>query len=323
MKRLAIFLVVGLLAAGCAGKHVPRFAYTDAENRVSVPHPDQIQQDTKMITTFLGVINPAFLVEVDGLQGVWPALAEVGDGYKEGFVYSLTDLSEELPWGVVIGEFVFLGSREELESSKIAYVNQDGGAWLAAPNSVILDAEKGEFDCERFEENKEYRHQIFQQGGLTLAEISDFWRKFASARGVATAENFTAINEIKIGSLEWQKFRERLLSEMGNGYRMPDGKIRAGFISRENLQKELMKNPRMTGWQRFMEALSIPIFPSPEGMAFGAASSLVRGGIAAWLGSRWNGKTARSECQRRDLAQQLVFLNEFYQRKLMQLEMGR
>lgn len=322
-KVMFLVVLVGLAMVGCATKHVPKFAYTEAEQRVSVPHPDQIQQDTDKITTFWGVINPAFLVEADDLRGVWPALAQVGDGYKEGFVFSLTSLSEEMPWGVVVGEFVFLGSKEEISSSKIVMVNQDGGAWLAGPNSVILDAEKGEYDCERFEKDKEYRNQIFQKGGLALPEINIFWQKFANARGIATAKEFVAVNEIQIGSSEWEKFRKNLLSEMGNGYRMPDGKIRAGFITREELQKEMMKNPRMTGWQRFMEALSIPIFPSPEGMAFGAVSSLVRGGIATSSGNRWNAKTARSECQRRDVADQIVFLYNFYQRKLTEMEIER
>lgn len=328
VKILVIFAVIlaVLGLAGCASmgtKPVPDFAFTSPEKRVSVPHPDQIKQETQTITTFLFVINPKFLVEAKGLKGVWPALAQVNEGYKEGFAYSLSDLSEKLPWGVVVGEAVFLGSKKEFEESKFVIPNQDGGAWLAAPNSVILDAEKGEYDCEKFEDNKEYRSQIFQDGGMTLSEIRVFWQKFLHARGIDTAKDFVVVNEIKIGSSEWKEFRERLLGEMGNGYQMPNGQLRTGFLSREDLQKEVMKNPRMTPWQRFMEALSIPIFPSPEGMAFGAASSLVRGGIAAWMSTQWNAGTARSNCERRDVAPQLSFMDKFYQRKLAEMEIRR
>ena len=103
---------------------------------------------------------------------------------------------------------------------------------------------------------------------------------------------------------------------MGHGYEMPDGKIRAGYVPKEDLQKIYATNPRMTGWQKFLDGLYVPLVPTPEIIALGVGSSLLNGGISAILSSRWRSKTARSEGERRDLAEQFRNVIEFYQQKL-------
>lgn len=317
IKFFLMVIVAIVFLGGCLGnKHVPKFAFTDPERGVSVLHPDQIQKQTNKITTITVVLEPGLLVEADKLAGAWPVLAEVDDKIKEGFCYSLTKRSEENPWGALFAEYVFVGGIKDLITRKLIGVNQDGGAWAISPTGDFVSQSDGGFDSEKFEEDLEYRKNIFQRVGKTPEEIDVFWRDFFSTQGIILAGNFSAVEEIAIGSDRWEVFRKRLLSEMGHNYVMPDGQIRTGYVSKKELQKIVATNPRMTGWQRFMDALFIPLAPTPEAIAFGLGSSLLKGGIAAWMSSGWRGKTARAECQRRDLASQMRFLTGFYQEKL-------
>lgn len=319
MKTIKFFLlaiVAIVLLGGCGAKHVPSFAFTDPEKGVSVLHPDQMQKQTDRITTITAILEPGLLVEANGLAGAWPVLVEVDDKIREGFCYALIKRSEENPWGILIAEYVFLGGIDDLKGKKIIGVNQDGGAWAISPTGEFVSQSDGGFDSEKFEENLEYRRDIFQRVGKTLGEIDDYWRNFLSSQGIILENDFSAAEEIVIGSSRWEEYRKNLLSEMGHSYLMPDGQIRTGHIPRKELQKMVAVNPRMTGWQRFMDALFIPLAPTPEAIAFGFGSSLLKGGIAAWMSSSWNGKTARANCERRDLAGQMRFLTGFYQDKI-------
>lgn len=317
IKFFLMVIVVIVLLSGCFGnKHVPKFAFTDPEKGVSVIHPDQIQKQANKVTTITVVLEPGLLVEADGLAGAWPVLVEVDDKIREGFCYSLTNRSEKNPWGVLFAEYVFVGGIKDLTNKKLIGVNQDGGAWAISPTGDFVSQSDGGFDSEKFEDDLVYRKSIFQRVGKTPEEINVFWREFFSTQGIILAGDFSAVEEVTIGSPEWEAFRKRLLSEMGHDYVMPDGEIRTGYVSRKELQKIVATNPRMTGWQRFMDALFIPLAPTPEAIIFGLGSSLLKGGIAAWMSSSWNGKTARAECQRRDLASQLRFLTGFYQDKI-------
>jgi hypothetical protein len=320
MRHIKFFLltiVAVIFMSGCFGaKHVPKFAFTDPEKGVSVLHPDQMEKQTDRITTITVILESGLLVEADGLAGAWPVLVEVDDKIREGFCYCLIKRSKENPWGILIAEYVFLGGVAELKGRKIIGVNQDGGAWAISPTGEFVSQSDGGFDSEKFEEDLKYRRDIFQRVGKTPEEIDDFWWNFLSNQGIALAGDFSVTEEIIIGSPKWKTYRKNLLSEMGHDYVMPDGEIRTGHVSRKELQKMVAVNPRMTGWQRFMDALFIPLAPSPEAIVFGMGSSLLKGGIAALMSSHWNGKTARAECQRRDLASQMRFLTGLYQNTL-------
>jgi hypothetical protein len=111
----------------------------------------------------------------------------------------------------------------------------------------------------------------------------------------------------------WQKFRTKMIADIGFELQLPDGEIVASYLSEEDMKVLLAKNPLITPWQRFVSRLHLPI-GTPEIMAFGAATSVIDGSIAAFMDTAWESMTARGVCQRREFSEQFELLLGLYQK---------
>jgi len=324
-----VYLLLGVvtLLSGCASqKGMPSFALTQPEQGMTVTHPDQMEDDGGTIITFTGVLPPRFLVEVDeGMRGVWPlpgiSLINKEAPMINGFCYSVPDEAfDKNPWAIMPMQCVILGSKKKLidEQYAFALANKDGGVWIASPigdvegHHTIIDDQTYDFD--KFESDPEYAIELMQEIGKTLPVISEVWEDRVHGFGVdMTADD---VQEIAIvdGDLRWEAFREKMLVEMGGELRLPDGEIVASYLSEEEMEQLLRRNPHITSWQKFLSRLRLPI-GTPEMMAFGLASSAIDGGIATFFDDRWNVCVARGTCQRRDLSEQLAFVYQLYQKE--------
>lgn len=312
MSRLICVVVIVLVVflGGCSTKQAPDFARLQPEMGVSVQMPS-----SGIITIIPGILPAEFLVEVHhGVKGVWPI---VGGHQKDekaqivnGFCFSLESQSfEKNVWGIVAPiKCVLTGTRGELKDYRFAIVNKDGGVWITSPiGGEMLDDKK--WDFRKFEKDHKYRNQILDRVGLTLDEVNGFWQERFGEMKIAVKGG--AVQEISIvdGNPAWQDFQKEFIREMGYELDMPDGTTVVSHLSGEEMQKLLAKNPHITGWQRFLSRLAVPI-GTPEVMLFGTATSVLQGGIAALIEDDWKVRVARGTVQLKDTSDQVVFLTE-------------
>jgi len=330
MNRYPIYFLFGiivLLSGGCANKIMPDFALTQPAQNMTVTHPDQMEDDGGTIVTFTGVLPPRFLVEVDkGVRGVWPlpgvSLINEEAQIISGFCYSVPDEAFQAnPWAIVPMQCVILSDKKTLidEQYAFALANKDGGVWIASPigqvqgyEHTIVDDQT--YDFEKFESDPKYAIELMQEIGKTVPVINETWKGRVQGFGVKmTADDVQEIAIIE-GNPQWEKFREKMLAEMGSELRLPDGEIVASYLSEEDMEQLLRRNPHITSWQRFLSRLRLPI-GTPEMMAFGAATSMIDGGIAAFFDNQWSAYVARGTCQRRDLSEQIALVYQLYQQE--------
>lgn len=327
MKSIYLFIALGsiLLLSGCGSKSMPSFALTQPEQGITVTHPDQFEQDGGTIITFTGVLPPRFLVEVDrGVRGVWPlvgtSLSDEEAPIVSGFCYSVpSEAFGANPWAIIPMQCAILGNKKEFieKEYSFALVNKDGGVWIASPIGAVPSydytiVDDGTYDFVEFEDDFEYRTELMHEIGKTISVINSVWKNRIENFGfIATADDVQEIHIVD-GNPQWEEFREKLLAEMGNALRLPDGEVVASYLSEEDMENLLSKNPHITPWQRFLSRIRLPI-GTPEVMAFGAASSMIDGGIAAFFDNTWHACVARGMCQRRDMSEQLAFMFQLYQ----------
>ena len=329
IKRMLFLVLAGLLLmnGGCAQRTAPSFALVQPEQGMTVEHPDQFEKDGGTIVTFTGVLPPRFLVEVDkGVRGVWPlvgsSITDEEAPIVDGFCYSVPSQAfAKNPWAIIPMQCAILGSKREFTQKDyvFALVNKDGGVWIASPigavptyDYTIVDDQT--YDFVKFEDNFEYRAELMREIGKSIPVINETWQKRIEGFGFTSTTDDVQEIEIVEGNPQWEAFREKLLSEMGEALELPDGQIVASYMSEEDMETLLSKNPMITPWQRFLAHIRVPI-GTPEVMAFGAASSFIDGGIAAFFDNQWNACVARGTCQRRDMSEQLAFMFELYQRE--------
>ncbi len=331
MRTVYLFIVIALgstlLLGGCAQRTTPSFALVQPEQGVTIEHPDQLEVDGGTIVAFTGVLPPRFLVEVDsGVRGVWPligvSLSSEEASIVSGFCYTVPSQAFSAnPWAVIPMQCGILGTKEKFTKGDyvFALVNKDGGVWIASPigavpgyDYTIVDDET--YDFIKFEDDFEYRTELMREIGKSIYMVNQTWKGRIEGFGfTSTADDVQEI-QIAEGNPQWEAFREKLLSEMGEALKLPNGEIVASYMSEEDMELLLAKNPMITPWQRFLAHVRVPI-GTPEVMAFGAASSLIDGGIAAFFDNTWNACVARGTCQRRDMSEQLAFMFGLYQQE--------
>ena len=314
-----LFFAVALLLflGGCAQqRHVPSFALAQPAEGVTAIHPDEMEKDGGILTQFTAVLPPQFLVEVEhGVKGVWPLVAgHMTDSeakIQDGFCYAVESLSfSNNPWGIVPMQCVIVGGIKDFDGYKLALVNKDGGVWISSPSGGSMLDDRS-WNVEDFEDDFDHRREVLDKVGKTLQEINQFWIDQFLHLGMETDGD---VFEIVVGSSdEWQIFRQSFIAEMGYELTMPDGSVVVSSISRDEMVNRLARNPRITRWQKFLSRLSIPI-GTPEVMAFGAASSVLNGGIAAMIDNEWKVRVARGSGQHRDHAEQMVYLMQQFQK---------
>ena len=333
MKNIiyAVLAVFVLLSGGCANqKGVPSFALLQPEQSMVVVHPDKMEETGGTIITFTGVLPVRFLVEVDnGVRGVWPlpgvSLIDKDAPRINGFCYSVEKYAfDKNPWGIPAPmQCVVLSDKKTLIDGQYAFAlaNKDGGVWMASPignvqgyDYTIVDDKT--YDWQKFESDPEYAIELMQEVGKTLPIINEVWKNRIEGFGVEmTVDDVQEIAVVE-GDPQWEAFREKLLAEMSNELRLPDGEIVASYLSEEDMEKLLRRNPNITPWQKFLLRLRLPLnIFDPDMILAGLATSAIDGGIAVFFDNVWHACVARGTCQRRDLSEQMALVYQMYQKE--------
>lgn len=315
---MIIFSLSLLLLGGCAAQQkVPSFALAQPEQGITAVHPDQMEKSGGNLVTFTAVLPPQFLVEVKhGVKGVWPLVAghmyDKNAPIEDGFCYAIESRSlSKNPWGIVPLACAIIGTREHFREYNFALVNKDGGVWISAPaGGGMLDDRSWNF--EDFEDDFDHRTETLKKVGKSLDEIDAFWVDQIGRLGLSLDHDVKEFSIIE-QSHDWQSFRTSFITEMGYQLTLPNGDVVVSSVSRDEMVDILSRNPRITKWQKFMSRLSIPI-GTPEVMAFGTATSILNGGIAALIDDEWQSRVARGSAQFRDSAEQMAFLVEEIQK---------
>jgi hypothetical protein len=311
IKGLLVIVCVFSLG-GCAtsGLKTPDFASKNLEEGVVVSHPDQLRKETSSITVFPVVFPPELLTECVGVgfMGTWKLLSvDMRDPARklvESFVYFKKGVAyERTPWGLPLVEAVKLGKLNKAKNHKFLLANRDGMEWLFSPLGEVYSRSDG-YDSNKLETDLTYRDEIFSRYGLNLNQIFDFYQSQNLLRGLY-------FGEIEIGGRNWQDFEKGLLSSMPYQLEMPNGKIASSAHKKEQVKQLVRVNPRLTGWQIFLERLYLPIIPDPQAMAYAGISQVLNHGIKeASANPEIVGFSANSSSKRKDLAAQFRFLVE-------------
>lgn len=317
MKRVNLLLLVLVsvfFLTGCAGQFnsVSDNGLAEAEQSVSVPNPVEYEKvGAEYILVFPIIISP----EVWGTEGfssneisggVWPVVTSDSKGFlgKKGYAF-ITEINF---WGDYVAEAVVVGTKAEIE--KIIYLSRDGHS---AQN--ILGQEM-EYDSEKFDKDSNYQAQIFLQGN-SVSEVEDFWRKYSKLRGLSIPADFQFVEEIKVGSVRWEKFKLDLATRLTENYKMPNGEIRSGYMSLVDFRKEASKNNGSTPGQRFSRSAFIPATIEPITLAIGTVGSLLNGLIKASNGPM-EGFYSMAECRRGDLKPQFRKLSDDFKSLILE-----
>jgi hypothetical protein len=307
---LVIVCVFSLVGCATSGLKPPNFASKNLEEGVVVSHPDQIQKDASHITVFPVVFPPELLTECVGVGfvGTWKLLSvDMRDTTKklvESFVYFKEEIAyEKTSWITPLLEAVIIGKLKEIQNHKFLLANRDGMEWLFSPLGEVYSRSDG-YDSNKLETDLNYRSEVFSRYGLNLNQIFNFYQNQNLLRGLY-------FGEIEIGSRNWQDFEKDLLSSMPYQMEMPDGKIVSSAHRKEQVKQLIQINPRLTGWQRFLERFYLPVITDPQAMAFAGISQVLNHGIKeAYADPEIVGFSANSSSKRKDLAAQFRFLVE-------------
>ncbi|MFA5986119.1 MAG: hypothetical protein WC819_02095 [Parcubacteria group bacterium] len=333
MKNITVISIcLGFLfLTGCASQ-MPNFALTQPEQGMTVMHPDQLEKAGGKIFNFTGVVPSRFLVEMDkSFSGVFPfvgvSLKDENAPMVKGFCYSVPSqaFGDKNPWAMIPAQCVGLGDKDDMLRGEYAFAvtNKDGGVWLASPIGAVPGYEytivdEQTYDWAKFEKEPKYRIELMKQLGKTIPVINDTWKKRIEGFGVVMTTDDVQEIAVVDGDPKWEAFRKKMLSDIGYQLKLPDGEIVASYLSEEDMEKLLAKNPLITPWQKFVSRLRLPLGGTPGLMGLGALSSMVDGSIASFMDTAWESMTARGMCQRKDFSEQFELLLGMYQKAHIQ-----
>lgn len=309
IKRLSIlavliFLAVGLLS-GCAEKnYVPKEAFVQSAQAVSIPHPVEFEKaGDKYMTISTGILNAGtWGVETnDKGFGVFPLLTEQPQGDDlRGFAI-FTNLNH---FGDFMLQLMTAGRVERMIASKSLCLDRDGG------KVHDLAGNQYDYDPKRFDTDPTYKHDVYQKYGMTLVELQNFWKAYYRMHGRDLTTDIFC--EIKIGSPEWENFKALLAETLGHSYKMFDGEIREGYPPvKEFKEKDSYINHGVTPEQRFSRTFKVS--PNPIAMV----ASLVNGLLDASNGPI-EGLYARAECLRGDLKPHFLLMQGMFKELLQE-----
>jgi hypothetical protein len=318
MKNRMMFLVVLIpvlfLLSGCGSKSasVSANGLPEAEQAISIP--DGVEYEKKgeqYIVVFPLILSPE-LWGAEGFSsnqvsgGVWPVMTNNPNSSlgKKGYAF----ITEMNFWGDNIMQAMVAGRKAEM--GKIIYLSRDGHT---AQN---VSGEEMEYNSEKFDKNPSYQSQIFQSGS-SIQEVEAFWRKYSRSRGLEIPANFQFVEEIKVGSPRWEKFKADLATRLSTKYKMPNGEIRSGFMSLDDFRKEASKNYGTTPGQRFGRSVFVPATIDPITLGVGTVGSFLNGLINASNGPM-EGFYSMAECRRGDLKPRFKEMSDNFKSLLMQ-----
>ena len=298
-----------LLLEGCATRtRVSSYGFSRPEQAVSIPHPVEIEKaGNEYVTVFTAILDVGTwgAESVEG-AGVWPVLAEQKSAKPlPGYAF-VSDLNW---WGDYTLQVVMVGEQKSLFESKIIVLDRDGG------KVHDLTGKEFNYNPKKFDKGGLYEAEIFQSG-MTLSELKSFWKMYTEKRGVDPVE-FIAVEEILVGSSQWEVFRLKLAEKLEHNYKMPDGEIKEGFFPLEDFRRQSAKNNGATPGQRFARSAgNLPLIPNPIALVV-YAGSVVDGLVQASYGPI-QGFYAQAECLRGDLKPNFRLMQKMYKQLLMQ-----
>lgn len=293
-----ILLSVGLF--GCAStSDVPKVGFHTNEEAVSFRHPVEYARDQKEVTRLSAILAPELLTELDVEAGaiVWPIIAkQPGKPIVKGFSFIVGMNS----WGDIVLEALLPLGGSDAKQSRFLIVNRDGG-W-----AYTLGGTEVNYDSKRFESDVAYQEEVFASVGMSGEELSASWNRYFSARGIQG--RIVPFETIIVGSEAWNAYANSLAEGM-KANKMPNGEIRLGTVTTEELQKQAASKPGSTYGQRFGRNLSIGI--DPISVAIGMANA----GVSAAF-EPLKGYYAKAEGIRRDQVSTYRWLVKSYQQLL-------
>lgn len=305
-----------LFLSGCAGKYensVSANGLPKAEQALSVPHPVEYEKSGEQYIAVFPLILSPELWGTEGFSskhvsgGVWPVVSSNSNDSlgKKGYAF----ITEMNFWGDNIMQGIIVGRKAEI--GKIMYLSRDGHT------AQSVSGEELDYDSEKFDKDPSYQVRVFSQSGSSIQEVEDFWRKYSRSRGLEIPANFQFVEEIKVGSPRWEKFKADLATRLSENYKMPNGEIRSGYMSLEDFRKEASKNNGTTAGQRFGRSAVIPATIEPISLGIGTVGSLLNGLINASNGPM-EGFYSMAECRRGDLKSRFKEMSDNFKLLLMQ-----
>ncbi|HBI16548.1 MAG TPA: hypothetical protein DDY52_00095 [Candidatus Moranbacteria bacterium] len=290
---LYLVLIPILFLVGCANpkNQVSKLGFEESEEGISIPHPVELEKNGEQYVTIFPIILDPGLWGVEGFShkdldvGIFPV---VTDGKLKGYAF----ITEANLWNDQVMHAFVVGRKNDI--SKIAYLSRDGHFMYD------ITGDEFEFDAEKFEKDSNYKSKVLLAAGMNIQEIEKFWRSYSEKRGIEIPADFQFVEEIRVGSPRWEKFKADLATRLSENYKMPDGQIRQGYMPLNDFRKEATKNYGTTGSQRFGRAAVIPATIEPISLSVGTVGSMLNGLIAASNGPM-GGFYSLAECRRGDL----------------------
>lgn len=326
MMMLLMFLV-SVFAVGCASTngHLSKYALTNPAEGISVPHPVEIEKaGIKAFTTFTAIMSPDLWTELVAGNGVFPIMGylEKAKDLFKGYSY-VADINW---WGDFLLRCVFAHSKAELEDAKFVVLNKDAG-WaymLDGPEAYQAPTEGTDekpfrYDSEKFEKDEEYQKKFFEKFGRTFKELDEFFKSYFKEKGLEVVEGLTSVNEIIVGSDEWEAYKEKLATRLPFNYKLANGQIRSGHLPLEAFKDIAVEDPGFTSGARFAKDAKIPLIALPfTGIAWPvmAGASLANSALVAGVDDSWSGYFGRAKVIRHDLAPSFRQITAIYKELL-------
>ena len=317
MKKVILLLCALVILVGCASTngYLPKHAITDPAEGISIPHPVELEKaGVKAFTTFTAIMSPDFWTEIVAGGGVFPIL-----GYSEKVGKELKDLQKGYCyiadvnwWGDFLLQCTFVNSKTELADTKFIIFNRDAG-WayrLDGQETYQAPAEGTDekpfgYDASKFESDDEYREKFFEKFGMTLKQSDEFFKSYFSEKGITPDANLTSVNEVVVGSNEWEVYKTKLTARLPFNYKLANGQIRSGHIPLEGFKGIAVEDPGFTSGKRFVKDLKIPLlFLSLAPITYlpMIGVSLATSALVAGVDDSWTGYFARAKVIRFQLA---------------------
>jgi hypothetical protein len=182
-----------------------------------------------------------------------------------------------------------------LAGSKVLYFNRDAG-WAFSllgeeiVQKEVVSSDNGKrvlsYDSQKFDDDKNYQKEIFDNFGTILSD--DY-----------------LIQEIQVGSKEWEQYKKNLFALMPYKYKMENGQIRIGHLPLDWFRQVAVEMPGFTGTQRYLNRATInlatlPFIATPVGIL--ALAGMAGEAVAAGIDDDWRGYYGRAETIRYAMA---------------------
>jgi hypothetical protein len=320
--KFAFVIIVSMsLASGCAGKPMAKTAFRDPAQAVSIPHPvESEKKQVQFITNFSVFMDPALWSEMDPSgSGTFPVVGLKGYEKIPGYcVYSGLTY-----WGDFTLRCSIERSEQDLEGIKFILQNRDSGYAFSLAGIETSLLRKSETDLvykvEAFDKDQEFCAGFFHAYGMDLRALKELWRIYIASHGKDPGD-YQIVEEIAVGSHEWDEYKRTTAKIFPNVFQMPDGQLRCSKMNLDEFRDHAVEIPGFNGSQRFIKRATLPVLSIASG-GFGwapmAAAGLAGDAIAAGIDDSWSGFYARAEAVRYSLAPALRRISADYKALLI------